>query len=102
MTAIEKPLWAQALPLIMQYVDMQRGGEEHELTDQETVDRLLKVFSGSLTKGKEVDFNQSLTLTFFNLEDYMIYSSIIILTGYMIALKVTTYYVLLAKLHSAK
>lgn len=89
----------------MEYLDNKRNPseEEHEITDEESLKRLYKVFGGSVVKGSSgIDLDKSLILSYYEVEDYNLYTSIGILTFYMVALKVMTYYVLLAKLHAAK
>ena len=106
-SAITKPLWAQSLPIMMDFVKSKRNGvlpgKQGPVSDEESLKRLYEVFAGGVaTNGKGIDLNTSLILTYFEIEDYTLFTSLIILCAYMIGLKVMTYYVLLAKLHSTK
>ena len=107
MSAITKPLWAQSLPIMMEFVNQKRYHGQavvKAVTPEDSLKRLYEVFGGSLAKasGKGIDLNTSLILSYYEVEDYHLYTSLAILIAYMFALKILTYFVLLAKLHSTK
>ena len=94
---------------MMEYVNSKRKGVlpgqggNGPATEEETLKRLYEVIGGSLAKGeKGIDLNTSIIMSYFEIDDFTIYTSMAILTAYMIGLKVLTYYVLLAKLNSTK
>jgi hypothetical protein len=109
-SAITKPLWAQYLPFMLDFIDAKKEEEEFEdgvvlnvEKNVSAIDRLYSIFIGRFVRGEnEFSFEKSFMLTYYEINDFHFIRAIAILVLYMVVLKVFTYFVLLAKLHSKK
>ena len=107
-SAVVKPLWAQTLPLMLSYLDRNQNSvfdeDPSDLTEEEILQKLYSIFGGNIVSsgGTGIDLNKSMILSYFEIDDYTFFTSTGLLLIYMIVLKISTYYILLAKLHSTK
>ena len=111
-SAIKKPMWAESLTLMIDFMDSKKSGDnnivvkpDHEETEDESLAKVYNVFLGSSMgsgSGQGLDLDTSFILTYYDLEDWHMYRGLLALVGFMIGLKFLTYYVLLAKLRSTK
>ncbi len=106
-SAITKPLWAKYLPLMLDFIDTKKGLEDDVVLIVENnvsaIDRFYSIFFGGLVEeGKKFSYDESLMLTYYEINDFYFIRAIAILVSYVALFKVLTYFVLLAKLHSKK
>ncbi|KAI2802268.1 ABC protein, sub ABCG [Blomia tropicalis] len=109
-SAIEKPIWARYLPMILSFLS---DGEDFEAPpgtpeideDQIVIDKMytttfkaLNTASGS----NDLNIERSLILSYFELEsDNILYFSLVAMIVYYVVMKVLTYLIILAKLNSS-
>jgi hypothetical protein len=106
-SALTKPLWVQYLPIMLDFIDTQKELEDGVVLNEEknvsAIDRFYSIFAGGIVEeGKEFSYDESLMLSYFGINDFHFIRAIVILVSFMAVLKVLTYFVLLAKLHSKK
>ena len=103
-SAIVKPLWAQYLPMILNVIDSDSSGKnnDEEDDDQRVINKIYSMSFQSLnSQSKSLNFNQSLILSYFDLDnDNILYTSIAALIIYYVVFKISTYFIILAKLNS--
>ena len=119
-SAIEKPVWAQYLPMVVNVLDPDLGDSDIGFEtgppdptidpDEEYLKRIYSIaFSvttaddaetkAKIQNGTLLDFNRSLILSYFELNnDNVLYINVVVMTLYYFALKIFTYFIIVLRL----
>lgn len=103
-STIEKPVWAQYLPLMFQYMGQalpEMAANSTEDPDEFVLKQMYSMSSQQVSgSSREVSFDRSLILDYYELEgDALLYREIIYLAIYYVVVKVTTYFIIIARMN---
>lgn len=102
-SAIEKPIWAQYLPYAISTLTEDSSTEDPATVgmdeDEKAIYMLYTTTFNAMNSSSKLTFDNSLILTYYEIDDEnQFYYSLGAMIFYFVVLKVSTYYIILAKL----